>query len=229
MQNSPVLPRRSDLEMPAGASFTPVVPLVVDPVDYFLVDIAVGRHLPGGTVHAAQLAHEHGLSDAEAIEALDAAWLLGFVSLDAGRTSGLIIWTPESSLRQLHRLAGAMVAAVGTKSRTGLPHADVIDGEEARMGAVELFALTTPNDVEVFLELARALLGCRPGPLVDDLVVPLAVLFSATAQHVHGLAFAAPLEVRERLVSDLVRCLIDGRADDFALAMSDYLVAMSVS
>jgi hypothetical protein len=215
--------------MPAGASSLAVAPLVVDPVDYLLVDIAVGRHLPGGTVHAAQLAHEHGLTDAEAIEALEAAWLLGFVSLGPGSTSGLVTWTPEDSLRQLHRLAGAMVSAVAMKNRSGLARADVIDGEAARMGAVELFGLTTPGDVELFLELARAVLGCRPGPLVDDLVVPVAVLFSVTAQSVHGLDFAAPAGVRERLVSDLVRCLIDGRVDDFAVTMSDYVLAMSVS
>ncbi|BDZ48777.1 hypothetical protein GCM10025867_10180 [Frondihabitans sucicola] len=214
--------------MTAGTATQLLPALIIDPVDYLLVDLATGRHLPGDVVHAGQLAHEHGLSDADALDALDAAACLGVVSCRAGRASAIVSWTPAVSQAQLHRLARAMVAAVGAVTSRDPYGVDVIDGEEARHGAVELFGLTVPGDVDLFLELARALLGRRSISVVDELVVPIAVLFSETAQQVHGLELAADAATRQELVCDLVRSLLDGRGDDFAALVADYALALSV-
>jgi len=214
--------------MTAGATTSVLPALIVDPIDYLLVDIATGRHLPGDTVHAEHLAHEHGLSDLDARDALDAAVCLGLVTRRVGQNCALVSWTPDVSQAQLHRLARAMVSAVDTVSSRDPYGVDLIDGEQNRHGAVELFGLTTPCDVELFLELARALLSRRSIAVVDELVTPIAVLFSETAQQVHGLDFAADARTRQELVCGLVRSLMDGRADDFRDLLADYVVALSV-
>ena len=218
--------------MTAGLTLSPA--LVVDPIDYLLVDIATGRHLPGDAVHAEQLAHEHGLDVETARDALEAAWHLGLVTRGPGGTSGVVVWTPEITQQQIHRLARAMVTAVqgicrGPIERHGLAERhSVIDGEAARMGVIEMFGLATPCDVDLFLELARALLGGQAPTLVDELVVPIGVLMSEAAQVVHGIELAAPAAVRDELVGDLVRCLMDGDADGFTEALADYVVAVSI-
>lgn len=215
--------------MTAGNTATTLLPtLIVDPFDYLLVDIATGRHLPGDGVHAEQLAHEHGLSIEDAHDAIDTAWRLGFVSRQGTGPGGILTYTPEASQVHLHRLARAMVAAVACGPR-GAGAVGLIDGEEARFGVVELFGLTTPCDVELFLELGRALLGSWAPTLVDELVVPIAVLFSESAQFVHGVEFAAPPAVRRELVCSMVSSLIDGRTDDFAALVADYVIAMSIA
>lgn len=214
--------------MTAGNTATTLLPtLIVEPLDYLLVDIATGRHLPGDGVHVEQLAHEHGLSLADAHEAIDAAWSLGFVSRQVAGSGGILTYSPEASQVHLHRLARAMVSAVGCGPR-GAGTVGLIDGEEARFGAVELFGLTTPCDVELFLELGRALLSSWAPSLVDELVVPIAVLFSESAQFVHGIDFAAPPAVRRELVCGMVSALIDGRTDDFTALVADYVIAMSI-
>lgn len=214
--------------MTAGTPTQLLPAFVVDPIDYLLVDLATGRHLPGDMVHVEQLAHEHGLSGADALDALEAAVCLGFVTMRAGQTGALVTWTPQVSQAQLHRLARAMVTAAGAVSARDPYGIDLIDGEANRRGAVELFGLTTPSDVALFLEMARALLSRRSIAVVDELVVPIAVLFSETAQGVHGLEFAADEDTRQVLVCGLVRSLMDGRVADFADLMADYVVAMSV-
>lgn len=217
--------------MNAGiTTVTPITPitLVVDPVDYLLADLATGRHLPGDAVHVQQLAFEHGLELDAAREALEVAWQLGFVSIAPDLSSAIVTWTPEASQRQLHRLARALVSAV-SRAGDGRPVArHVIDGEQAREGAVEMFGLGTPDDVALFVELGRALLGTSAPALVDELSVPIAVLFSETAQSVYGLELAAPASVRREIVAELVSSLIDGRIDDFRDAVADYVVAMSI-
>lgn len=212
---------------------SPLLPaLIVDPVDYLLVDIATGRLLPGDAVHAEQLAHEHGLDLDAAGDAVDAAAQLGFVARGpvgfAAGTGGIVTWTPEQSQLQLHRLARAMVIAASTSCSVVSANRDVIDGEQKRMGAVELFALITPGDVELFLELARALLGRASGPLLDEIVVPLAILSSEAAQTVHGFEFAAPQSVRQSLVCDMIRSLMDGRVVEFGDLVADYVIALSI-
>lgn len=214
--------------MTTGAATKLLPTIIVDPIDYLLVDIATGRHLPGDTVHAEQLAHEHGLTLDEAADALEAASCLGLVSRGARSSGAVVIWTPAVSQAQLHRLARAMVAAVAAVGPRDPYGVDVIDGEQSRLGAVELFGMTTPCDVELFLELARALLSRRSIGVLDDLVVPVAVLFCETAQRVHGLDFAASASTRQQIVCELVRSLMDGRPDEFADLMADYVVAMSV-
>ncbi|RKR75742.1 hypothetical protein [Frondihabitans australicus] len=214
--------------MNAAATISLAPALVVDPVDYLLVDLATGRHLPGDAVHVEQLAEEHGLTCTEAREAVEAAWQLGFVLLGPGGTSGIVSWTPESTQRQLHRLARAMVAAVAGVGAGRQAPRHVIDGEQSRLGAVQLFGLTTPDDVDVFLELGRALLGSTAPALVDEVTVPLAVLLSEAAQVVHGMEFAAPAAVRREMVATMVSSLIDGRIDDFRDAIADYVVALSI-
>jgi len=214
--------------MTAGAATLAFPSLIVDPLDYFVVDIAVGRHLPGGTVHASQLAYEHGLTDEEALDALDAAVCLGLASRRTGEGDVSVSWSPSVSQSHLHRLARAMVMAVGAINDRDPYGIDLIDGERDRFGAVEFFGLTTPCDVELFLELARALLARRSIAVVDDLVSPIAILFSETAQHVHGLEFAADERYRQELVSGLVRSLLDGRSEAFVDLLADYVVALSV-
>lgn len=214
--------------MTATTPIRPARSLIVDPIDYVLVDIATGRLLPGDGVHAEQLAHEHGLDTADAAAAIDSAWHLGLVSRHGMAGGGTVAWCPEASQVHLHRLACAMVAAVAAGPR-GRGTVGLIDGEQARIGAVELFGLTTPCDVELFLELGRALLGSCAPALVDELVVPIAVLFSEAAQSVHGLELAAPPEVRRDIACDLVRCLMDGRPGDFAGLVDDYLLALSIA
>jgi hypothetical protein len=214
--------------MTAGTLTTKLPALVIDPTDYLVVDIATGRHLPGDAVHAAQLAHEHGLTATEALEAIENGWHLGLLSFLPGATSGLVVWTPQVMQRQVHRLARVMAAAV-TPPGLGSPGApDLIDGENARFGAVELFGLTTPCDIEVFLELARALLSRSAPQIVDELVVPIAVLSSETAQSVHDLEFAATSAVRQEIVAEMVHSLMDGRSADFADHLADYVVALAV-
>jgi hypothetical protein len=208
---------------------TAVLPtLVVDPVDYLLVDLATGRHLPGDTIHVEQLAFEHGLSSVDAGDALAAASCLGLVSFGGSRAGALVTWSPLVSQSQLHRLARAMVTAVGTVSPRDPYGVDVIDGEQNRLSAVELFDLQTPCDVELFLELARALLSRRSIAVIDELVVPIAVLFSATALRVHGLELAADDDTRQQIVCGLVRSLMDGDVEAFGDLMADYVVAMSI-
>lgn len=202
--------------------------LVIAPIDYLLVDIGTGRHLPGDAIHAAQLAHEHGLDEIEAAEAVQGAWLQGFLSPDPTLTSGLVTWTPEMTARHLHQLARAMVVAVRTPCIASEHSPDLIDGEESRVGAVELFGLSTPCDLALFLELARALLSRTERHLVDEVVVPISVLFSDASRAVHGLEFAAPDVVRHGIVSRATRSLMDDRVDDFTEAVADYLVAVSV-
>lgn len=215
--------------MPAGNTTTTLRPtLIVEPFDYFLVDIATGRFLPGDGVHAEQLAHEHGLSVEDAHEVIETAWRLGFVTRQGMATGGILIYTPEASQVHLHRLARALVSAVSCGPR-GAGTIGLIDGEQTRFGAVELFGLTTPCDVELFLELCRALLGTWAPHLLEELAVPVAVLFSESAQSVHGIEFAAPPVVRRELVCSMVRSLIDGRPDDFAAHVADYVVAMAVA
>jgi hypothetical protein len=211
-----------------SAGTTLIRPIIVDSVDHLLVDIATGRHLAGDAVHPELLAAEHGLPLDEAREALDDAWRLGFVSKVGAGSCGLVAWTPEASQLQLHRLARAMVTAVAGSQRATMGLGCVIDGERTRLGAVEHFGLTVPCDVELFLELARALLGDFAPTLLDELIAPLEVMFSDAATTVHGLEFAAPAEVRHTLVCDLVRSLMDGRVDDFRDLVADYVVALSV-
>lgn len=201
---------------------------VIDPVDHLLVDIATGRHLPGDAVHPAQLAAEHGLDRDQGQEAVDAAWRLGFVSRVSAGSCGVVVWSPETTQLQLHRLARAMVTAVATACRAGETRRDVIDGEGTRVGAVELFGLTVPSDVELFLELAHTLLGDFAPTLLDELAAPVALMFSEAATTVHGLDFAASADVRCALICDLVRSLMDGRIDDFRDLVADYVVALSV-
>lgn len=213
--------------MTAGFTTQLLPTLIIDPIDYLLVDLATGRYLPGETVHAEQLAHEHGLSSDDAADALDAAWCLGLVARET-RSAGRVTWCPEVSQMQLHRLARAMVAAVRGVSVRDSYGVDVIDGEQARLRAVDLFGLSAPADVDLFLELARALLCRRSITLLDELVVPVAVLFSMTAQEVHGIEYAASTLVRDEIVANLVRSLLDDRVDDFCDLIADYVVAMSI-
>lgn len=229
MRDSPVAPDSiRNKPMTAGTLTTKLPALVIDPTDYLVVDIATGRHLPGDAVHAAQLAHEHGLTAAEALEAVESGWHLGLLSFLPGATSGVVVWTPQSTQRQVHRLARAMAGAAATSGGLSGLHPDLIDGENDRFGAVELFGLSTPCDIDLFLELARALLSRSAPHLIDELVVPIAVLFSATAQSVHGIEFAAPDVIRQEIVAGMVRSLMDGRGDDFADGLADYVVALAV-
>ncbi len=202
--------------------------LVVDPVDYLLADVALGRHLPGEPVHAAQLAEEHGITGAEAVEAVETAWFLGVLTRGHSIAEGRVAWTPAGTEAQVHRLARAMVAMVRRPVSTRETACSVIDGEDLRQGAAELFDLRTPADLVVFLELARALLGRSDRLLVDDLVAPVAILFSEVSQETHGIEFAAPAAVRDDLVRGLVRALIEERVDDFADLVDDYVLALSV-
>ncbi|ROQ37166.1 hypothetical protein EDF46_2616 [Frondihabitans sp. PhB188] len=215
--------------MTAGttATATALLPaIVIDPVDYLLVDIATGRHLPGDGVHVEQLAHEHGLSLAEAGAALDEAWCLGLVSRRATTTGGIVCWTPEATQVMLHRLARAMVSAVTAGPRCDAKRG-LIDGDAQRFTVVELFGLTAPCDVALFLEVARALLGAWAPDLLDELIMPVAVLFSQSAQRVHGFEPAAEADVRCEMVRELVSSLIDGRTADFESTVADYVLALS--
>lgn len=213
--------------MIAGSSTHHRPTLLVDPIDHLLVDLATGRHLTGDTVHADELAGEHDLDSTQADDVLQAAWCLGLVSRPSAR-SAVITWTPEVSQVQLHRLARAMVAAVGTVTTRDPYGVAVIDGEEARLGAAELFELETPCDVDLFLELARALLSRRSIAVVDELVSPLSILFSRVALEMHGVRLAATDDVRAEIVRGLVLSLMDGRVDDFRDLVADYVVAMSI-
>jgi hypothetical protein len=202
--------------------------LVVDPVDHLLADVALGRSLPGDVVHALHLAEEHALTAAEAVEAVETAWFLGVLTRGDSIAEGRVAWTPGSTEAQVHRLARSMVSVARRSASAREAALPVIDGEGLRLGAAELFDLRTPDDLVVFLELAHALLGRSDRLLVDDLVAPVAILFSRASQETHGIEFAAPPAVRDDLVRGLVRSLIDGRADDFADLVDDYLLALSV-
>lgn len=200
--------------------------LVVDPVDYVLIDIATGRHLPGDGIHAEQLVREHGLTLDDAMAALDDAWRLGLVARTASPTAGTVSWTPEVSQIQLHRLTRAMVSAVSADRRAGCEPA-VIDADSKRLTVIELFGLTTLPDLDVFLEVARALLGGWVPTLVDELAMPLAVFFTENAQRVHGAIPAADTDVRVEIVGALVASLLDGRIADFQEHVADYVLALS--
>lgn len=212
--------------MPAGTTLSPAT--IVDPVDHLLVDIATGRHPRGTAVPPEQLVAEHGLTLHEAREALDDAWRLGFVSRVGAGPFGLVSWTPEATQLQLHRLARGMVASVAGMHRDGMALGCVIDGERTRVGAVEHFGLTVPCDVELFLELGRALLGDFAPTLLDEVIAPLEVMLSEAATTVHGIEFAAPAGIRQTIMADLVRSLLDGRVDDFRDLVADYVVALSI-
>ncbi|MCU1529988.1 MAG: hypothetical protein JWP75_3751 [Frondihabitans sp.] len=214
--------------MTAGTLTTKLPALVIDPTDYLVVDIATGRHVPGDAIHAAQLAQEHDLTATEALEAIEGAWHLGLLSFLPDATSGIVVWTPQVTQRQVHRLARAMATTVATGGLTPAGAPDLIDGEGSRFGAVELFGLSAPCDVDLFLELARALLSRSAPHLVDELVAPIAVLYSDEAQAVHAIEFAAPAVVRQEIVAEMVRSLMDGRSDDFADHLADYVVALAV-
>lgn len=213
--------------MIAGSTTSLIPTLLVDPVDHLLVDVATGRYLRGDTVHAGVLAREHGFDRAEAVDLLDASWCLGIVSRPSAG-SAVVTWSPEASQVQLQRLARVMVAAVGTVTARDPYGVAVIDGEETRLGAAELFSLGTPCDVDLFLEVARALLSRRSIAVLDELVSPLAILFSRVAQEVHGFQLAASDDVRAEIVRALVLSLMDGRVDAFKDLVADYVVAMSI-
>ena len=204
--------------------------LIIDPVEYLAVDIATGRHLPGHIFSRETIAVEHGLADDQVDEALDSAWLLGLVSRPLASGSSIVQWSPDESQRHLFRVVRAMADVVrwGPSDHHRLPH-DVIDGEGARFGAVDAFGLRVPADVELFLEVARALLSRRASAIVDEFVAPLSIFSSEAAQVVHGFAFTATEPERDEIVSRLVSALIDGRAAAFSALLDDYRHAMTVS
>lgn len=212
--------------MPASHLTRTPPALVIAPIDYLLVDIATGRHRPGDAVHAEQLAHEHGLTVSDAQGALDEAWCLGLVSRSVSPAAGIVCWTPEVTQILLHRLARAMVSAVAGGPRCASTRG-LIDGDASRLTVIELFGLSTLPDVDLFVEVARALLGAWRPALLDELAMPVTLLLSESAQRTHGFQPGADVETRSALVGDLVDCLIDGRTDDFAAAVADYALALS--
>ncbi|GAA4675794.1 hypothetical protein [Frondihabitans cladoniiphilus] len=203
-----------------------------DPVDHLLVDLATGRHLPGDVLHVQQLVHEHGLTEGDAQSAVDTGWELGLLAKDGAASSARVVWTPEASQLHLHRLARHLVV-VARSTRPDAPRGigrpvDLIDGEPGRLTVVEQFGLSVPEDLLLFLDVARALLGRAAPQLLDELAAPIAVLFSEAAQRVHDFEPAAPLEVREEIVRDMVRSLIEREPEAFVDLVADYVVALGI-
>ncbi|MBD8728323.1 hypothetical protein [Frigoribacterium sp. CFBP 13707] len=201
----------------------------VDPAGLMLVDIATGRYLPGDEIDAQVVAREHGLRPVDVRIALYDLRRAGLVTGVPFSGTRVVVWhrrTNEALMRRLGRvLAGVAAAspvleALPEPAETRLPAADLL----VRHG------LALPADVEHFLDLARTMVDTLPADervrVHSELLLPLTVLSTTTALHVHGVVPALPEGVRGAIV-DLVEAAAHyGDWADVPGLVADYTVAL---
>lgn len=193
--------------------------------ELLLVDVAVGRWMPGDEIDVSAAAAEHEVPEAVVRLALHDLRRAGLTSTNPFTGGAVVVWHRRHNEVLMRRLVGVVAVVAGRRpSMEDLPEPARASSAVARRG------LVLPADLAHLLDLVRLLVLALPEAsrrqVLTEIVTPLSVLGTTTAMRIHGVVPAISDDVRGVIV-DLVEAAAHyGEWDDVPVLVADYAVAL---
>jgi hypothetical protein len=193
--------------------------------ELLLVDVAVGRWMPGDEIDVEVAAAEHGVAGSSVRLALHDLRRAGLTSTNPFTGGSLVVWHRRHNEVLMRRLVGVVAVIAGRRpSLEDLPEPGPASSAVAHRG------LVLPPDLAHLLDLVGLFASTLPEAsrrqVLTEVVRPLSVLGTTTAMRVHGVVPAISGDVRAVIVDLIEVAAHYGEWDDVPVLVADYAVAL---
>ncbi|TWX38340.1 GntR family transcriptional regulator [Frigoribacterium sp. ACAM 257] len=194
-------------------------------VELLLVDVAVGRWMPGDEIDVSVAAAEHEVSESVVRLALHDLRRAGLVSTNPFTGGSVVVWHRRHNEVLMRRLVGVTAVVAGRR-----PSLEDLPEPAPASPAVAHRGLVLPPDLAQLLDLVRLVTLTLPPAsrrqVLAEIVTPLSALGSTTAMRVHGVVPAISADVRGVIVDLIEVAAHYGEWDEVPVLMADYAVAL---